>query len=404
MSTTDLHSVSKVTTASGFAGAAGQVSTDPVKVLFLHRGEDWVRGSENVLLTLLGGLRRDRVTPLLLSSNTELLERSRDIEAGRLRLPEIMIDGNHVRLQFGAWAAALQKICSLVAKRKIDLIYCNGGSTCQVGYYAAKFRRIPVICHVHSPYNRRYVVLYRIHRASKVIFVSKATQKVVEEKQHCLNGSEVVYNGIDVERFRPTTTRDPGWRERLSVPPLAMVFGQVASLIHRKGTDVALKALAVARRHCPNIHLVLIGDGIQRSEYHELARVLNITDRVTFFGNCEEPLPFYQHVLDAHVLASRTDAFGLSLLEAAACGLPNLASNVGGIPEAVSDGRTGILFPSEDHEALAEGMVKLARDANLRRALGAAGRNEVLERFSTTLFCKTIERHIGECVASTVTA
>jgi L-malate glycosyltransferase len=202
---------------------------EPVKVLFLHTGGAWIRGSENALLMAMHGLNRSKVTPFLLCGNSVLagLARHDSIESRVCRMPEIMIDGARLRLQLIRWAKALYDIVSFAKVRKIQVLYCNGGSTCQVGYYAGKILKIPVICHVHSPYNRRYILLYRLHLASKVICVSRAVENLLSGKQRFTGRHSVVYNGVDTDRFQPATERDGSWRMGLGLPKSAVVFGQV---------------------------------------------------------------------------------------------------------------------------------------------------------------------------------
>src|SRR5439155_104212 len=260
-----------------------------MNVLFLHSGGEWLRGSENALLVALRGVRRAGIMPLLWSSNTELLAAAHreGIETIRSSMPEIMIDGKHVRLQFFSWVATIRRIWKLIGRRNIQLLYCNGGS-----------------------------------------------------------------------------------------------FGQVSSLIERKGIDILLRGFELISRQEPAARLVIVGDGPQRREYELLANKLGIQGRVVFTGNQIDPLPFYQHVFDVNVLASRSDAFPLSLLEASACGLPNLAASVDGIPEAVTDQVTGSLFAAGDHRMLAAKMVSLLPSPGLRRALGEAGRQRAAREFS----------------------
>lgn len=369
-----------------------------MNVLFLHSGGAWLRGSENALLVAIRGLRRTGTITLVWSSNEELLTaaHSEGIEAIQGSMPEIMIDGDHVRLQFPSWIATIWRLQKLIKNRDIQLLYCNGGSTCQVGYYAAKLAGIPLICHLHSPYNRRYVLLYRLNRAPKVIFVSRAIEKSTSQKQRFAGRCEVVYNGVDLRRFRPPQERDHQWRERLGLPDSAVVFGQVSSLIERKGIDILLRGFELISRQEPAARLVIVGDGPQRQEYELLANKLGIQGCVVFTGNQTDPLPFYQHVFDVNVLASRSDAFPLSLLEASACGLPNLAASVDGIPEAVTDQVTGCLFAAGDHQMLAAKMSSLLQSPELRRAFGEAGLQRAREEFSMEHYCQSIERIITE--------
>lgn len=376
----------------------------PVNVLFLHNGsEGWIRGSENALLTLLRNADRNRIAPSLLTSNDLLAGQaaSYGIDAAVWRMPEVMIDGTYRRLQIGRWFKDVLRIRSLVKRKDVDLLYCNGGSTHQVGYYAGKLAGIPVISHIHSPYNRRYILLYRLHRASRVIAVSKAVQRNLAGKQAFRSTQDVVYNGVDTEHFQPAARTDPSLKHKLGLPADSLVFGQVSSLIPRKGIDVLLNAFRIASLRNPAIRLVLVGDGPQSATYVKMAAELEISDKVIFAGNQPDPLPFYQHVFDAHILASRSDAFPLTLLEAASCGLPNIGADVDGIGEAIVDSKTGFLFQSERYDVLAGKMNLLVEQIDLRRQLGEAARKLAVTRFSVQQYCRSIERIILKETART---
>jgi L-malate glycosyltransferase len=369
-----------------------------MNVLFLHSGDNWIRGSEAALLTLLRGLDREKIVPFLFCNQAVLGDVAQKDGIGTIvyPVPQIMIDSGTVRLQFVQWVKTVYKVLSLVRKRNIRLLYCNGGRPSQVAYYVAKIAKIPIVCHVHSPYNRRYILLYRFHRASKVIFASRAIQTYIRGKQSLVAPSEVIYYGVDEESFRPAPERVARWREELLIPPDYVVFGQVSSLINRKGIDTVLRAVQMVSREYPKVRVVLVGDGPQRGEYVALVEELALKGIVHFVGYQPNPLPYYQHVFDVNVLASREEAFGISLVEGAACGLPNLGANADGIPEIILDHRTGLLFEPGNYRDLAEKMLELARNPSLRRDLGAAARRSVEERFSRAEYLRSAERAILE--------
>jgi len=369
-----------------------------MNVLFLHSGDNWIRGSEAALLTLLRGLDREKIVPFLFCNQAVLGDVAQKDGIGTIvyPVPQIMIDSGTVRLQFVQWVKTVYKVLSLVRKRNIRLLYCNGGRPSQVAYYVAKIAKIPIVCHVHSPYNRRYILLYRFHRASKVIFASRAIQTYIRGKQSLVAPSEVIYYGVDEESFRPAPERVARWREELLIPPDYVVFGQVSSLINRKGIDTVLRAIQMVSREYPKVRVVLVGDGPQRGEYVALVEELALKGIVHFVGYQPNPLPYYQHVFDVNVLASREEAFGISLVEGAACGLPNLGANADGIPEIILDHRTGLLFEPGNYRDLAEKMLELARNPSLRRDLGAAARRSVEERFSRAEYLRSAERAILE--------
>lgn len=355
-----------------------------------------------MLLTILMGLDRSRFEPHLVTSNPALAAecRARHITTHEARLPEMMVEPPQVQLPILKWAKDLLHLRRLIRDWKIDAIYCNGGSSCQIGYYAGKLAKLPVISHLHSPYNRRYLVLYRCNRASRVIFVSQAIRDQALAKEKFLGRCAVLHNGIDAERFRPPIRRDASWRDRLSIPLDSVVFGQVSSLISRKGIDVLLRAFANVLGRNSRARLVLVGDGDQRDEFMSLAEELRIDGKVVWTGNQNNPLPYYQHVFDVNVLASRSDAFPLSVLEASSCALPNLASNVDGIPESVRDGLTGMLFEPGDDATLADKMIVLANSPAERERLGHAGREMIRASFSLDNFCRAVESALSEEVSA----
>jgi len=368
--------------------------------MFLHAGDQWIRGSENVLLTVLRGLDRKRLHPVLVTNNAPLARLAGEIVSTFVYpLPNLMYDDNDRSLNVVGWMKSVATVAQSAIRQKSDVIYCNGGSTCQIGYYVGKVIGAPVIGHVHSPYNRRYVLAYRLHRANRVLFVSDSIQRSIRSKQRFHGHCNVIHNGVDVERFQPPPVRDSSWRMRLGIPTQSIVFGQVSSLITRKGIDVLLRAFAILSRTEAQARLVIVGEGPDRQYFENIAREDGISDIVRFVGE-QDPRPYYQHVFDVHVLASRSDAFPLSPLEASASGLPGIGADVGGIPEQIAPGISGLLFAPENHEMLAAQMSLLAKDASYRRALGERARTMAVERFSIERFCESVQN----CILSTAGA
>jgi glycosyltransferase involved in cell wall biosynthesis len=341
---------------------------------------------------------RSVLHPYLLTSNASLADAARQegIETEVQLLPDIAIEDGDVRLPVRNWSKAIWKIARMIREKKIEAIYCNGGSSAQIGYYAAKFSGIPVIAHLHAPYNRSYLLLYRLNHAARIIFVSRAILRYAQAKQSFHGVCDVVHNGVDTARFQPAKTRDETCRQRLMIPADSVVFGQVSSLISRKGIDVLLRAFQLLLRDYPEAHLVIVGNGPEGKDFVALSEQLGLSSKVRWVGNQTNPVPFYQHVLDINVLASRSEAFGLSLLEAASCGLPNIGADVDGIPECVVEGQTGLLFRREDHVMLAEKMALLAASHTVRCDLGTAGRQMAVHDFSIEAFSRSIERIVLE--------
>jgi glycosyltransferase involved in cell wall biosynthesis len=363
-------------------------------VLFVHYGQSWIRGSENALALLLARLDRNRFRPRLLCNQAVFAQevaRRADVETTLMPIPEIMIDRAHRRLEIPGWLRAVRRLRREIRQHEAELLYSNSGLPSQAGHYAARSCGIPLVAHVHCLYDRRYLHLYRLTRASHLIFGGEALQRENLRKAHFAGSSSIVRYGVDCERFRPAVRRKDDLRAALGIAPDSVVIGQVASLIARKGGDVLLEAFARLSQRRPATHLVLVGGGAEEREFRALAERLGISDRVTFSGPADGADAFYQHVFDIHVLASRGEGLPLAALEAAACGLPQVGANVAGIPEIVRDGRTGLLFASEDVEALAERLDWLAGSPALRRELGQSARRLVQDRFSLDAYVRGIE-------------
>jgi glycosyltransferase involved in cell wall biosynthesis len=176
----------------------------------------------------------------------------------------------------------------------------------------------------------------------------------------------VIHPGVDSERFRP----DPSGH-RAADPR----FLYVGRLKRYKGIALAIEALAVARRRQPGIRLDIAGTGDHRPELERVAARLDVTDAVTFHGFVnEEKKRTLLRESWANVFPSPKEGWGITVLEAAACGTPSLASDSPGLRDSVRHGETGFLVPHGDVTALAGRMLELAGDPPLVSRLGAGAR------------------------------
>jgi L-malate glycosyltransferase len=184
---------------------------------------------------------------------------------------------------------------------------------------------------------------------------------------------EVIPNFVDTERFAPQA---PGARARRK-HALAV---HVSNFRPVKRVPWLVEAFARATDGT-QAELVLVGDGPTRSESCEAARRLGLGARVRFLGE-RDALPELLGPADVFLLSSSEESFGLSALEALACGVPVVATAVGGVPEVIRDGETGLLAPPGDQARFAERIRELLLDPARARAMGAAARADVLARFA----------------------
>lgn len=183
-----------------------------------------------------------------------------------------------------------------------------------------------------------------------------------------------IRTGIDLQRFRPGMSRD--WRRQIGVHDDELLFGFVGGLRPEKNLPLLIRAFAgTGLRHA---RLVLVGDGPERQRLEQLARDEGVAERVVFAGRVEDPsacLP----ALDIFALASSTEQTSNALLEAMACGLPSVSTDVGDGAEILGDLGPPVVVPSGDLRAYTSALKTLADSSELRQRLGAANRQRCVE-------------------------
>ena len=224
----------------------------------------------------------------------------------------------------------------------------------------------------------------------RLLAVSKAIVQKIADERGGLAPVSLVYNGVDLDRYdhqEPCCTL----REDFGMEPGAQIVGVVARLEPEKGHPTLLEAWPLVLRSCPEAYLLIVGEGSRHDALEAQVRELRIAHRVVFTGRRDD-IPAVTAALDVAVLPSYREAQGLTILEAMALSRPVVASNVGGIPEMIEDGRTGLLVPPHDAPALAAAIVRLLRDHPLADLLARAGHDLVHDRFCIQLMVDAVER------------
>jgi glycosyltransferase involved in cell wall biosynthesis len=201
---------------------------------------------------------------------------------------------------------------------------------------------------------------------------------------------EVVPNGIDtaVADGLPTPAEA---KAAIGLPPDAVVVGTVGRLNEVKRQDRLLRAAAELRPRFPTLRLVIVGDGPERSHLETLAGELGLADITTFAGFQPKP-ELYLRAMDVFALTSRSEGFPVSILEAWAVGVPVVCTAVGGIPDVVADGETGLLVPQEDVAGLTTALARPLADREFAAKLSAAGAEAVRRKYSLTSVAAEYER------------
>ncbi|MEN1972035.1 glycosyltransferase [Luteimonas sp. MJ204] len=221
----------------------------------------------------------------------------------------------------------------------------------------------------------RLRALYRLSltRTARVAGVGdQVAQHLVEQGLAPPARVVAVRNGVPVPPSPGAIDRADA-RDALGVPADALVIGCVGRLVELKNHRLLLDQVPALAAMFPDVRVLLIGDGPMRASLEDRARVLGIEAHVRFTG-ARDDVGRLLPALDVFALPSRTEGLSIALLEACAAALPVLASDVGGNPEIVRHGRTGLLFPSDDGAALRAALAQLLADRQLRASLGSAAR------------------------------
>jgi len=365
----------------------GGSGREPLSILFTHYGEPWIRGSEQVLIDLTTNLDRDRFNPVVWCNQApvgEALEKA-GLTVYRQDFTSFFNYGSP-RFNASRYLSFVAEGLRIVKKHRIALLHSNGAAPHQWLMPVALRARLPLVAHLHTNYLRRERFASLLHQATAIVGVSQSVVGEFLTDGVPQNRLKVIHNGIVQERFR--LGRCAELRKTLGIADDAIVVASVGSLIERKGMDLLVRSLA--RLGDPNMHLVIAGEGPQRPALQCLAADSGVQSRVHFLGYCADISPVYA-TADIAALASRSEAFGLAAAEASYFSLPVVAHNLPGVSEVIENGRTGLLVPVENVEALAKALQQLAANPEKREQMGAAGKDRVQQRFSVQRMVSSFE-------------
>lgn len=309
-------------------------------------------------------------------------------------------------------ARCMYYLARMVRRFRVDLVHVHGAKAGLVGRPAARLGGgCGVVYTVHNsilyedwPAWKRWLLAraeaHLSRLTDRIITVSNDLRRELTEREG-IEASRIltIYNGIDPERFEVGSEARMGIRREMGLPWDIPVVGTVARLAPQKGITYLVRALALLREHVPDVHGVVVGDGPLRATLEHEAEECGAP--VVFTGYRTD-IPSLMAAFDVFVLPSVTEGLPLIVLEAMASGRAVVATAVGGLPEAVAEGETGLLVPPRDPEALCAALQFLLNAPGGTARMGAAGRERVRRMFtSERMIQETLEvyrRVLGKTV------
>ena len=301
-------------------------------------------------------------------------------------------------------ATAVRALTAHLARLRPDVIHTHMYRADIIGTQAAlalrdSGHRAPyVVSTVHSSRIRshedRELLRQLTPAMDQLIAVSKSIERKIADEHRTGAPVRLIYNGVDLQRYDHQEPCAP-FGDQYGIEPGSKIVGVVARLEPEKGHQTLIEAWPGVLREVPDAYLLIVGEGSRRDVLEQSASAHKVGHRVVFAGRRDD-IPAVTAALDVAVLPSWREAQGLSILEAMALSRPVVASDVGGIPEMVEDGVTGLLVEHDNPVALAAAIVRLLKDPAYAATIAKAGHDLVHERFCVELMVKAIEQIYDE--------
>jgi len=301
----------------------------------------------------------------------------------------------------------LGDLVRLTRKKQVDILHLHGYGATTFGRLAGAITGIPCIVHEHMfdvniPFYQRFADWVLARFTSRAIAVSESVKDfLVHYRGLSADEVRVIYNGAPLGAYDETNRsgeqEPPSWRKRLAIPDTHWVVAIVGRLNPIKGHAYFLEAARQVLKHYDNVTFLVVGDGELMQELRQQSRQLGIEPRVVFVGYCQE-VPALLKETDIKVIASLSEGVPLTLFEAMAAECAIVATDVGGLGEVLENGKTGLLVPSQDAQALADKILLLLKDDTLRKTIAAKAK----ERSSRYDIRNTV-RQLEECYEDILT-
>jgi glycosyltransferase involved in cell wall biosynthesis len=362
-----------------------------------------LHGGERSLLATLPVLRKTGIEPIAIGppEGSLALELARNDIA---LLPFNVFNGGHRRPR----SALRADVPARLRDVRPALLHANSLSMGRLSGPLVNDAGIPSIAHVRDIVGLSAAAVADLNRHTRLLAVSQATRDFHVAQGVCGDRMYVCFNGVDLNRFRP---RPPtGWLHRqLGLPEDALLVGTIGQLVMRKGHDVLVRAAAQLRHRLPQIHWLVIGERhSQKAEavayedgLHSAIQAAGLATQFHFLGtldNVADVLP--ELILLVH--PARQEPLGRVLLEAAATGVPCIATDVGGTREIFSAATMARLISPDDEQTLAETVVELIESPGERQAMSQAARRHAEEQFDINQAARSLVEHYQAVAASTV--
>jgi len=324
--------------------------------------------------------------------------------AGEIRKLKRHIDLDLVQMRSRLDCKAIGKLRKEMVSLKPDIIHVHGTRAGALGRLASIGLNIPVVYTEHL-WTKHYSINNPLLRSAHMfgnwffdiftttnIAVSEAVKEfMVESGVSRSSKIKVIYNGVEPPKHKADIFQN---KEEFRLT-------SVGTLNPLKGMQFLIQAIVKVKKEFPGVHLEIIGDGPSKKKLAELIRKLKLKNNVKLTGFVPD-VEKYLTNFDLYIQPSLSESFGLAIVQAMGVGLPIVATNAGGIPEVVTDGKSGTLVPTHDSKALSAAILELLRDQEKAKSMGRFAAEEAKRKFDLTDMIKDLENLYEKVVSNPV--
>jgi glycosyltransferase involved in cell wall biosynthesis len=290
------------------------------------------------------------------------------------------------------------ELARLLKSQRVDLVHAHHTPALVDSALATKLAGVPLIATDHCklyPTSTRWRVLENVASrfADTVVAVSEHSKADLIRYQGLNPGSlEVIYNGLDLQT--PNGLNASELRAQLGLRPDDVIIGTAARLESQKGLELLISAAKLVVAKAPKTRFVIVGGGTEEPKLRQMVRDMSLDDHVIITGFRIDAV-MIMSLMDCFVQTSHWEGMPMALLEAMALAKPVVATAVGGVPEVVVDGQTGLLLHNRDAGQLAEALLTIRGRPEMASGMGAAGRERYQQLFTSRAMIAQYERLYG---------
>ncbi len=362
-----------------------------MNILYLTDTGNIIGGGEISLLNLLENINQSKFNPhVVMPQSGDFTEKVKQLGVG-VNILELKKVKNPLNIFFSL--RRINRLCGIIKQQKIGLIHSNStGGIAFLGGMAARIMKIPFIWHVRIINSAGPLDIIQCVLSTKIIVISEAVEKrfwwiPVTKK------IVTIYNGVNTDNFKEQ--REMNFRDEIGCKEDDFLVGTIGRFIPLKGYEYFIKAAKIILEKAPNAKFLIVGlDYDKENRYlsylKKLTRDLELKDKIIFLGERED-VPQILSSLDVFVFTSIGESFGRVLIEAMGCAKPVVAFRSGGVPEIVEEGLTGFLVSPKDSRKMAEKIIYLLNNKEIRQKIGQAGRLRAERLFDIKAHVKRVE-------------